>query len=232
MTANERLVCLNDPLLRALIEADNEVERRAALEQILLEVAAPTIRRAMAHYTRADGGVQPADGDDIVSIVTLRLVRKLQATAEREEDAIESLPDYIATQTFNAIHDLLRARFPERMRLKNRIRYVLTHDPRLALWSSPSGPAAGLARFRETSPDPGEITIAATRAILDRDRPAEAVFALLSRVGTAVRLDALIRTLAELWNMTDHAPKSIAALSTCSGPRSASCGARSARRFC
>lgn len=210
-----RLISLNDPLLRALIEASDDDTRRVALERILIDVAAPTIRKALARFTRSEGGIQPADADDITSTVTVRLVCKLLATAEREEHAIERLPDYIATQTFNAIHDLLRARYPERMRLKNRIRYVLTRDPRLALWTSSTGLAAGLARHRDQAPGSGEIAVTratATAAMLDRDHLAEAVFAVLARAAGAIELDALVSKIAELWNVTDFAPPSVATL--------------------
>jgi RNA polymerase sigma factor (sigma-70 family) len=211
----ERIVSLNDPLLRPLLEARDDAARGMALEGILIDTAAPTIRRALARFTRAEGGVQPADAEDIASTVTLRLVRKLQACAELEEEAIERLPDYIATQTFNAIHDHLRTRFPQRMRLKNRVRYVLTHDPRLALWTSSVGSAAGLACFRDTTPDASEIAIThstATRAMLEHERPAHALFAILTRVGVAVTLGALVSKAAELWKVTDVVPTSAASL--------------------
>ena len=206
----DRLVALNDSLLRPLIEADDDAGRRAALERIVVDVAAPTIRRALARYTRSESPLQPADADDIASAVTLRLVGRLQACTESAEHAIERLPDYIATQTFNAVHDVLRRRFPEVVRLKNRIRYVLTRDARLGLWSSSAGPAAGLAGDRGTEPDVSEIPITsstATRAMLQRERPAEAVYALLSRIGKAVTLEALVSKLAELWNVKSHPPE-------------------------
>ncbi len=211
----DRLVSLNDPLLRPLIEAHDDAARGMALERILIDTAAPTIRKALGSYARSEGGLQPADADDIASAVTLRLVKKLQLCAELEEEAIERLPDYIAAQTFHAVYDYLRIRFPERTRLKYRIRYVLTHDPRLALWTSSAGLAAGLACFRGTTPGAGEIAIAhstATRAMLDHKKPANALFALLSRVGAAVALDALVSKAAELWNVTDVAPADIASL--------------------
>jgi hypothetical protein len=214
-SSRDRLVAANDSLLRPLIEAGDDPARRAALERIVVDVAAPTLRRALAQYTRSESHMQPADADDIASAVTLRLVRRLQACTESAEHAIERLPDYIATQTFNAVHDVLRRRFPEGVRLKNRVRYVLTHDARLGLWRSPAGPAAGLARHRGIEPDANEIPItssAATRAMLQRERPAEAICALLSRIDKAVTVDALVSKLAELWNVKSHPPEGDAIL--------------------
>ena len=222
MTANERLVLLNDALLRPLIEAGDDDERGLALQAILTDVAAPTIRKAIARYARREGGLQPADVEDVTSTVTLRLIRRLRACAELEEQAIERLPDYIAMQTFHAIHDLLRVRFPERSRLKSRIRYVLTHDRRLALWSAATGLAAGMARFRDTDAATEPIAIATpTQAMLERDRPADAIHAILARVGRAVPFDALVTYVAELWNVRDAMPASAAALEIGDGEASA-----------
>lgn len=217
--SRERLVSLNDPLLRPLIEARTDAGRRAAMEALLVEHASPTIRRVVARFAQSEGALQPADADDVASAVTLRLVRKLQACAEIEEEAIERLPDYVATQTFNAVYDLLRLRFPERMRLKSRVRYVLTHDPRLALWTSPAGPTAGLAPFRDGAPSGVEIPtrFTATRTMLDRERPGDALFELLTRLGAPVRLDMLVRGVAELWNVVDHAPVSVASVAVGDG---------------
>lgn len=201
-STKDRLVALNDSLLRSLIEARDEAGRLAAIERIVVDVATPTIRRAIARHA-----MQPADADDIASAVTLRLVKRLHACIDSEEHAIERLPDYIATQTFNAVHDVLRRRFPESVRLKNRVRYVLTRDARLAMWMSPAGPAAGLARHRGSEPDAGELAVAAstaTRAMLQHERPAVAVYALLSRIDAAVTVDALANKLAELWNVESH----------------------------
>src|SRR6185436_4032585 len=82
---------------------------------------------------------------------------------------------------------------------------------RLALWTSPFGVAAGLARDRDSAPQ-SEITLTPTRAMLDRDRPADAIFAILSHVNGPIRLETLVRKVAELWNVTDTAPRAVAAL--------------------
>jgi hypothetical protein len=202
----ERLSALNDPLLRPLIEARDHAAREAALETLFVEHLRPTIRKVLARFIQQEGAVKPDDADDVTSSVILELVRRLKLCTTSAEDAVERLPDYVATQTFNAVYDLMRSRFPNRMRLKSRIRYVLTHDPRFALWTAAAGPAAGLARFRDTAPTGGDLAISrasASAVMLDQSRPAEALFALFRLAGGAVRLDALVRTMAELWNVTD-----------------------------
>lgn len=195
----------NDPRLEPLLESGGaEVE----IERLLVEVAAPLVHRIVARYCRASAHVA-RDAGDMESTVNLRLLQKLRRVAGSPADAIQDLESYIATLTYNVVNDHLRRRYPERVRLKNRLRYTLTHDPRLALWSAPRGMVAGLhawsgGRVALTSVPlpPAEVT----RPMRDRRHPAEALQALLEATGTPVELEALIDFMAELWNVVDLAP--------------------------
>ena len=115
-------VVVNDPILAPLIEAPDEVSRGRALEQILSAVAHPLVRSIM---TRARSTVlRDDDADDIAATIDLRLVRRLQRLALFEDDAIASVIDFVAALTYHTIYDILRRRYPERARLKNRVRYI------------------------------------------------------------------------------------------------------------
>ena len=61
--------------------------------------------------------------------------------ATRAAGALRDFDGYVATTTYDAVYDMLRRRFPERTRLKNRLRYLLTHDERFALWIAAAGVA-------------------------------------------------------------------------------------------
>ncbi len=192
-------------MLRPLFEAGDDAALQAAIASVIEQVT-PTIRRLLAGHVHPRGELQPADAEEVRSSVALRLVRKLRACAQGVEDPIERLPAYVAQQTANAIHDVLRTRFPARRRLKSRLRYVLEHDSRVGLWTTQAGPTAGLARFRDMSPVPLETPIArsmATRAMLDDRHPADAIFEVLTLIGRPVLFEVVVRTFAELWNVTD-----------------------------
>jgi hypothetical protein len=200
---------MNDALLGPFIEAGDEASRESALESIVVAHATPTIRRVLGRFMQTGGALQQADADDVASIVTIRLVRKLHACAQSEEEAIDRLADYVATQTFNAVYDLLRARFPEQARLKSRLRYVLTHDGRFALWTSEAGLTAGLSGARPARPVMGDVPVtrsSASAILFDRDRPADALFELFTQLGCPISFDALVRTFTDLWNVTDIRP--------------------------
>ena len=195
----------NDPRLEPLLESGGaEVE----IERLLVEVAAPLVHRIVARYCRASAHVA-RDAGDLESTVNLRLLQKLRRVAGSPADAIQDLESYVATLTYNVVNDHLRRRYPERMRLKNRLRYTLTHDARLALWSAPRGMAAGLRLWSGGAVAMTSVPLPAaeaTRPMRDRQHPGDALHALLEVVGRPVELEALIDYMAELWHVVDLAP--------------------------
>jgi DNA-directed RNA polymerase specialized sigma24 family protein len=198
---------LNDPALAPLIEAPDEAARERALESILASRAHPLIRRivngARGRMLRED------DAEDIAATIDLRLVRRLQRVVLFEDDAIASLADFVAALSFHAIYDFLRRRYPERTRLKNRMRYVLTHNPKLAMWSTPSGVAAGLREWNGGGPRrTAELAKKnASPAMLAADRPSEALEAILRALGAPILVDDLVDAVAGLWGIVDRIPE-------------------------
>ena len=202
---------INDPMLRPLFDAHDEETVQAALGTIIGQ-STHTIRKLLQGYIHPYGELQPEDADDVASAVTVRLLRKLRACTTGTEEPILQLPAYVARQTLNAVNDHLRARFPLRARLKNRLRYVLKHDRRLALWASANGMTAGLARFRDTPPSPVAHPITrftATRPMLEQNRTAEALVAILTSIGRPLLFDDLVRMVVDLWNVTDSRPATL-----------------------
>ena len=118
---------------------DEREERLRAL----LERAGRVIRRTLALHDRG------ADLDDVHGEVLLHLAR---CFAAHEEESIVSFDDYVATMTFNALHDLLRRRHPERFRLANRLRYHLGQRSDLATWMHGGQLAIGRIEQRSLPP--------------------------------------------------------------------------------
>ena len=189
---------MSDPRLVPLIASAGA---EAEIERLLLDVAAPLIRQIVSRY---GGGCLPADVGDLESMISLRLLHKLRRIAASEAEGITDLERYVATVSYNVVNDYLRRRFPERTRHKNRLRYVLAHDPRLALWNAPMGPVGGLKEWEgsvtaatSVTLDPGQ----ATRKMRDRQRPADALHALFGAVGAPVVLETLVDHTAGLWDV-------------------------------
>ena len=185
--------CPLDPLL------DGDIDR----------IARGVIRRELAGSSAGAGQIE-----DLLAEVRLRLVRT--------REGIENLEAYAAVVARNACYSFLRARFPERTRLRNRIRYAAGHHPgttierdALGIWRCSSrlparlAPAAGsAARFID---DPrGWIESAG----LDAGVPLPAlVNALLATLDRPIELDRLADGLATVLGVVD-APSAPASADT------------------
>lgn len=199
-----RLVAANDPLLAPLIRAGDDDARRAALEILLVEHTRPVVERVLARYRHSDRLFGTQESEDIAGTVVLRLLRRLDETAHEESAAIERLTDFAATLTFNAVYDFMRRCFPERTRLKNQVRYVMTRDPRFRSWSAPHGVVVALASWPSTT-DVGEPSNAwsLARRNLQRERLGDAMESILRLAGKPLLIDDLIEVFADLWNVVD-----------------------------
>lgn len=198
------LSSLNDPLLSALFEARTEAERNSALERIVLTEANPLILRVLAGISGPM--LRPEDVDDITATVDLRLVERLQRAAVVEEAAVTSFAGFVATLTFRAVYQMLRRLSPERTRLQNNLRYILTRDQRLAVWTTPAGIVVGRTEWAGRDPIrrcwPSRFD--ATLAMLDRTSPADAVTAIVDRLGGPLLFSDLIGIMTELWGVDDR----------------------------
>jgi hypothetical protein len=190
---------INDPLLGPLIAAENDAARDAAVGQIV-QMAEPLIEAIIARYR---GMLSPEVVDDVRSAVMLRILRRLRDVPASGEAAIESVGDFVATLTFNCVNDVLRDRYPERTRLKNRIRYILTRGGRLASWRSGNDVVAGFAAWRDTPPRE-----ASSNTVLPRGDVERALIALFEREGAPLRLESVVETLAVSWGIVEveHVP--------------------------
>lgn len=202
-------VAANDPLLRDLIEARSEAERRDAIERAIAE-AKPVIASVLAR--NRSGAFRRDDFDDVASTVMMRLVRRLQLVPTDVSFAIANLKEFTARLSYNAVYELLRRRFPQRTRLKNRLRYVLAHDDRFASWLLNDESVAGLRGWQHRS----DVATAAVLPIheadarmLDEDHTGDAVEAVLQRFGKPLLLNDLTDILAALWGTSDVLPDDV-----------------------
>jgi hypothetical protein len=199
------LASLNDERLGPFIAAGDDHARAVAVEGIL-SLARPTIRGVLGHARTTV--LRAEDIEDIESSVDLRLFRRLETARLYEDDCIRSLDEFVATLTYNVIYDVMRRRFPERTRLKNRLRYLFTHDPRFALWQGDAAMLCGPTKWRDRAPADARHGITrenASPAMLARDAPADALLALFERTRAPLPLEQVIDLAAELWSITDAA---------------------------
>lgn len=148
-----------DPLLQPFVEAEDDSEAERQLSILIECHALPLARTIAGRKLRAYGAGHARGGsdamDDVVADAMATLVERLNAArADSESPPIGRFISYAATVIHSACAHHVRRRYPERTRLKNRLRYVFGTDQRLALWTDDSDDAiCGLAGWRGRAPD-------------------------------------------------------------------------------
>lgn len=146
-----------DSLLLAFIGESDQEKADLCLTRLIDEYAAPIVREILASSLRihfdlkSGGGSSNPDAGDLFNDIVVNLVSRLRQIKHNPAQAgIADFRSYVAGTTHNACSFYLRQRFPRRSRLKNRLRYLLSHDKDFALWTIDTlGFLCGLAQWRE-----------------------------------------------------------------------------------
>lgn len=127
----------HDTALRALMGADNPAEFDRQLEVLLARVdrvVGDAIRRTLGSHFRANIAPVVEDLEDLKGDAIVRLVRRLRELhAAPPPEPIQNFAAYASAVASHACYTYLRRRYPEWTRLKNQVRYLVTHDPELTL---------------------------------------------------------------------------------------------------
>ena len=207
-----------DPALRSFVDAEDPLEAERRLDSLVEDRVVPLVRKIVGRKLRTFGtgnAVSAEDIEDVASDAALVLIQRLQSLRDRGGD-IESLDDYTAAVTYSVCAHHLRRRHPERSRLKNRVRYVLGRDPRLATWDVHGfGAHCGRTEWRGRSVDPRAAEKLASLerdprqwprswqrpADVDRADPTPMIATVFELVGGAIELDSLVSLIAHAWQI-------------------------------
>src|ERR1700741_2275235 len=129
------------PYLQATSEADSD----RVLSTLVAECIGPVIKQVIGSKLRVyfdHAGRAPGhpDAEDLYSATLLQLLTRLkECKASPIDKSIGNLQSYVAVISYHSCYEYLRFKYPQRHNLKNKLRYLLTHQPSLALWESGSG---------------------------------------------------------------------------------------------
>jgi len=216
----EQLIAINDRRLEALIRAEGRPALELAIEQLIAETE-PILDGILLRYARSRTVLSREDAEDVRATIHLNLMVKLREVPHAADEAIQNFRSYVATLAYNAVSDHLRTRFPERARLKRRLRYAIANDPRLAIWEGAAGPLCGLAIWNERDDAVDELprhAIEAVRAI-DRNDAATALHDLLRETGQPALFDSVVAAVAEAWAFVDLPPVPLDGLAVAAADR-------------
>src|SRR5215471_18825518 len=214
-----------DPALIPFISAGDEAASDQALRQVLIEEAEPLINSIVrsklqtSHIYRGPEN-ERGDLDDLCGDVIVRLVKRLlDLKANPERNPVSNLRGYVTTMTQNACDEYLRYKYPERHRLKNRLRYVVTHTNGFALWEAEDRRwVCGFAQWRASGVKPAisgtpdrlsnGVDYFTAQALAGRNAagsiPGDLVAAIFDRIGCPVEFDDLVAVVAQLWGIKDR----------------------------
>lgn len=213
-----------DQLLLTFIEATDEEQADRCLASLIDEHAVPIVKEILGSNLRfhldTSGAASTQDANDLFNDIIANLLSRLRRIRNsRAQEAIADFRGYIAVTAYNACNLYLRQKYPRRSRLKNRLRYLLSHDPAFELWiHEASGLTCGFAEWRAkaaASPqrlfekirqDPVEWTQSAGLPSVGIDRAQLSILlhALFNACGSPVKLDELVNIVADICREKDQ----------------------------
>lgn len=219
-----------ETLLRDFQQSPDEAHAQLLLERLIQEHVRPTIKQILSSALRfrlnaPQHGASHPDAEDVYGEIVLALFKRLRRL--KEEAGIQTISNfrsYVAATTYNACHEHLRQKFPQRWRLVNKLRYLLTHRPEFALWESDEGSwFAGFVGWRQQKfsdrereearqlcASPTEFAkLKSGMASTARQDPTESLSAVFEHVGAPVELNQLVSLVAQLWNVREQPLESL-----------------------
>jgi DNA-directed RNA polymerase specialized sigma24 family protein len=215
----------SDPALEPFLEAEDESEARQALARLISEEVNPLVKQIVSYKLRACAGRENHrshnDVEDLCSETLVNLLARLSEIrrSRRAQDGIRNFRGYVAVTAYRACYEYLRRKYPQRHSLKNKLRYLLTHQPGFALWETEEGEwMAGLAVWSSRASTGSQVVStqslgedsrafehkSATQTAASSGNLKELVTFVFERAGRAIELDELVGIVAEAWKIKDH----------------------------
>jgi DNA-directed RNA polymerase specialized sigma24 family protein len=134
----------NDYLLSAYVKAPDDVEAGRQLSVLIAQhdhIIKRTITTKLGvHPGSTARGSAAEDYDEVYSDTLLRLIDRLHSLRSAPDElSIRDFSSYLSAIARNSCDEFLRRKYPQRHRLKKRLRYVLTHSPGFGLWRKDDG---------------------------------------------------------------------------------------------
>ncbi len=215
----------DDPLLLPFLRAQDQAEEARCLAELLDAhiklIVAPIIKtRLRLSTSSADEARLRMDAEDIYSEVRYNVLRRLrQLKAGPDKLVIGDFRGHVQATTHYACNRYLRANYPQRARLKNKLKYVLTHHPDFALWAGAALQlrCAGLVawRGRQALPfgsqahdqlrrDVQAEQLGLARGQGGRQKLPAVVSSIFRQADAPVELDELVNLVAEIMGVKDR----------------------------
>ncbi len=219
--ASPQIDALLLPYLQAACEADSERLLAALVSDYVEPVIRQVIRSKLrVRFDRQGRASHNPDAEDLYSETLVQLLARLkECKANPEDKAIGNLRSYVAVLSYHTCYEYLRLKYPQRHNLKNKLRYLLTHQPGMALWENESGDLlsgfamwreqtksrTGSDRLRQLLDDPRTaLQPALPRGNFQRVNLSDLAAAVFNHANHPIDLDDLVDIVAGLWGIKDR----------------------------
>lgn len=133
-------VNLPDAALRDFLNVSDAAKSETLLEDLITARIQPVIEktlRSKLHVSLKPTDFSPLNQEAMelagdIKLILINELRRLKSNPNGK--VIYNLDGYVTSVTVNVYRQFLRSKYPARQRLKNRLRYLLTHHPKFALW--------------------------------------------------------------------------------------------------
>jgi len=216
----------SDLLLRLFLDAPDGPSSEHLLARLVEEIM-PLVREIVgyklrASLSRASSAIDAQESEDVCSEALVQLLARLaDLKSDLSSPRIRNFRSYAAVAAYHACAEHLRRRYPQRYSLKHKLRYVLTHQPGLALWETEGGAWVGglfiwqqqwhtppielMSRLSELRDNPRSFLQAARLHEAARALSLPGLLpALFQWVAQPVELDDLVSIVAEILGVKDQ----------------------------
>jgi len=208
-----------DDLLFPFLKARGEVESEALLERLIVESAQPLIRDIISFKLKVSASRwgDNQDGQELEDVSNEVIVKLLSTLRHYKSSprakSISNLRGYVAVMAYNASDEYLRQKYPKRYSLKNKVKYILTHKPGLALWEGETRKVlCGLAQWDKLQSGGTGLLLEGRDALDDFlhgrfQNTAPAQVNPVELVAAVLEFDELVSVMAEILGIRDTRPK-------------------------
>lgn len=211
-----------DALLKYFLVAADETESQELLNRLIHEFADPIIKSIIRIKLRTTvrAGECACEVEDLQGNIYVQLLTRLgNLKTNSREDEIRDFCGYVAAMTSNSCNDYLRRKYPQRYSLKNRLRYLLTHNKSFSVWSddeqqlncssagwtSQVSDGNGANRLRELRENPQAVVQKLSGVEVSRTELSELLPVIFNWLSIPIKLDDLVPVVADLLGVKDRA---------------------------
>jgi hypothetical protein len=206
-----------DPALLPFLNSSVKAESENLLADLLTSKIQPFIEKTLRAKLRVslkntDFSQTNQEALELAGEIKLQLVSELKSLKSNPNGkVIFNLDGYVMSVTVNMYRQYLRAKYPLRQQLKSRLRYLLSHHPKFALWEVEGVWLCGFKKGGRIAESPaaenlrtGILETVGKNDLRDSSKTIDLVAAVFEYAKTPVPFNDLLLVVAEVQEIKER----------------------------